>query len=248
MTYQEFPPAPALAGLVASYWRFSLPASAESAPLLHTVPPDGAVSLCWLPHGRASLVGPRLTALRVPVVPGSAYLGVRFVPGAAGPLLGVDVPSLRDAVLPIDRSDFAEVMQSSGLAGLDALVLQWSANFPGPCPNPAVAKLTRRILQSDGAVPVTKLLEGLNLSYRQILRLFHNAIGLTPKEFARLRRLRSACLEAIRTAEPRWADVSADAGFSDQSHLAREFQDVCGWPPRLVHEYLRRIAHQGVSA
>jgi AraC-like DNA-binding protein len=41
--------------------------------------------------------------------------------------------------------------------------------------------------------------------------------------------------------------VAASSGFADQSHLAREFRDVFGWPPGLVHEYLRRIEHRNVN-
>ena len=103
MTYEELAPPPGLAEAVASVWRFVLPA-ANPAPLVHTVPPDGAVNLCWLPPGRAVLLGPRLQALRVPVQPGAEYCGVRFLPGAAGPLLGVDPRALRDAVTPDERA------------------------------------------------------------------------------------------------------------------------------------------------
>ncbi|HBY63303.1 MAG TPA: hypothetical protein DEH78_26065, partial [Solibacterales bacterium] len=226
----------------AGYWRFSLPPG--SAPPVHTIPPDGVVSLCWLPHGQAVVVGPRVTALRVPVQPGAEYAGIRFLPGAAGPLLGIDVVSLRGAMIGIDPPGFAEVMRSQGLAGLDALLLRWTKSARWPGPDPVVAELTRRILATDGAATVAELVAGLGLSYRQILRRFYQAAGLTPKEFARLRRLRAACLSAVQRADPGWATVSAEAGYADQSHLSREFQDVYGWPPRLVHEYLRRIDHR----
>lgn len=248
MTYEEFAPASPLADIVASFWRFALPRSHEPATMLHTIPPDGLVNLCWIPPGNAVVMGPRVTALRVPVQAGAAYLGVRFLPGAAGPLLGINVMSIRETVAPFDRADFASVMQDSGLTGLNDLLLQWAAKRGWRGPDPAVTELTRRIVHSEGASPVSALIAGLNLSYRQILRRFHEAAGLTPKEFARLRRMRFACLQAVRSAEPRWAGVSAETGFSDQSHLVREFQDIYGWPPRLVHEYLRRIDHRAVIA
>ncbi|MDX2152372.1 MAG: helix-turn-helix domain-containing protein [Bryobacteraceae bacterium] len=238
MTYDEFSPAPHLQGAVSSYWRFALPPDHTPPDFIHTIPPDGAVSLCWLPPGRVVVMGPR-----VPVFAGAEYAGIRFLPGGAGPLLNVDVPSLRDAVLPLDRPDFAAVMQAQGIPGLDALLTRWAEAAGWTSPDPTVAEITRRIVATDGAAPVADLVHGLGLSYRQILRRFHHASGLTPKEFARLRRLRAACLHAFQSANPAWAALSADTGFSDQAHLARECQDVYGWPPRLVHEYLRRITH-----
>src|SRR5687767_3502212 len=218
MIYQEFAPAPQVANAVASYWRFALPSSHQPATTQHAVPPDGAVNLCWLPPGWSALVGPRVSALRVPVQAGAEYIGIRFLPGAAGPLLGINVRSVREAVNAFPKPDFEAVMRSRALAGLDELVSKWAVDIAWQGPDPAVSELTRRIVDSDGKAAVADLLQGLNLSYRQILRRFHEASGLTPKEFARLRRFRAACLQAVRTSDPQWAAVSVDGGFSDQSH------------------------------
>ena len=186
-----------------------------------------------------------MTVLRVPVSAASEYIGVRFLPGAAGPLLGIDVRSVRDVVRPFDNAELADVMR--GVEGLDDLFVSWAERGAWSGPDRAVHELTRRVIDSDGTASVAELTAGLGLSYRQILRRFHEAAGVTPKEFARLRRFRAACLRAVRSADPQWAAVSADAGFSDQSHLVREFQDIYGWPPRLAHEYLRRIEHTVVA-
>ena len=248
MIYEELRPSAKLANAVASYWRFALPPSHQPQTTQHAVPPDGTVSLCWIPGGMVVLVGPRVTALRVPVNAGSEYLGVRFLPGASGPLLGIDVPSVRDVVRPFANPELADVMRNRSVGALDDLLLKLAERVAWNGPDPAVAELTRRIIESDGTASVAELTAGLGLSYRQILRRFHQAAGVTPKEFARLRRFRAACLQAMRSTDPQWATVSAEAGFSDQSHLVREFQDIYGWPPRLAHEYLRRIEHLGVGA
>ena len=109
--------------------------------------------------------------------------------------------------------------------------------------NPLVQKLTRRIIAANGIAPIHSLCGGLSISYRQLLRRFHRDVGMTPKEFSRLRRMRWACLQALESSEA-WAHMSAGSGFSDQSHLSREFAGVFGWPPELVKEYLRRIDHR----
>lgn len=248
MIYEEFRPAPPLINIVSSYWRFALPSSHEPSVMQHTIPPDGAVNLCWLPPGRAVILGPRVTALRVTVHAGAEYLGARFLPGAGGPILGIDISSLRDTVIPFKSDAFACARGERGLADIEGVLLHRIAREGWKEPDTTVVELARRIVECDGATPVSALVVGLNLSYRQVLRRFREAAGLTPKEFARLRRLRAACLRAVRSTDPHWADVSADTGFSDQSHLVREFQDIYGWPPRLVHEYLLRIEHRTLDA
>jgi AraC-like DNA-binding protein len=246
MRYEEFPPSRTLVDVISSYWQFSLPAdgSPGAVPVEHTVPPDGAVNICWVAPGRAAILGPRIAALRVLVIPGFTYLGARFHPGAGGALLGVDARTLRDNLVPFpEENELFRAIAHGGIDGLDKHLQQRIARPDWQGVDPVVREVTRRIVASDGTLPVSELIADLNLSYRQVLRRFHQASGLTLKEFARLRRLRAACLDAIRCDTPRWAGISADAGFSDQAHLAREFSDIYGWPPRLVHEYLRRIQH-----
>ena len=41
--------------------------------------------------------------------------------------------------------------------------------------------------------------------------------------------------------------MSIVTGFSDQSHLVREFSEIFGWPPALVREYLAQIEHVHVE-
>lgn len=192
------------------------------------------------------LVGPRMTALRVPVYPGTCYLGIRFCPGAAGPLLGVTVKTIREVVCPYPSAELGHAMKSSGLNGIDSFLFRMAEHTGWHAPDPVIAAVTSNILKAHGDVSVSGLVAGCGLSYRQLLRRFYEATGLTPKEFARLRRLREACVQALHRSEPGWADVSAASGFADQAHLVREFQDIYGWPPRLVHEYLRRINHVNI--
>jgi transcriptional regulator GlxA family with amidase domain len=146
-------------------------------------------------------------------------------------------------VCPYSSIDFATAMTTAGLDAMDSLLLRWIEQADWGGPDPIVAAVTQKILKAHGTVSVSELAAGCGVGYRQVLRRFHEATGLTPKEFARLRRLREACVRALGRNEPGWADLSAATGFADQSHLVREFQDIYGWPPRLVHEYLRRIDH-----
>ena len=234
MVYVEMEPPTSLSGLVSAFWGFQL--SAGSAPLQHTVPPDGCVNLCWVFPGRAVVVGPRVDALRVSVQAGFQYRGARLLPGAAEGLLGLKAADIRGQSFLFNGvgEDFEDELLRRAVTA--------------PPLDPVISEMTRRIIEADGRISVAELTDGLDISYRQALRRFVAAAGLTRKEFARIRRLRAACWQAIASAEPEWAGVSADRGFADQSHMAREFRDVYGWPPRLVHEYLRRIDHRMVSA
>ena len=229
----------------------------------HSIPPDGTVSIAWIPRfGVLSMVGPRMESLRIQAHAGVDYFGVRFRPGAAGSVLGLKIADFRDRILP-----FAEAAPDKAarlvadlrpappdLAGIAAVfakhIADWQRSAAAGEPDLVVRRLVEHLMNSqpEEASRIADFAVSSGLSYRQLLRRFNDAVGLTPKEFARLRRVRIACIQALEAANGlRWADVSADSGFADQAHLSREFSRTFGWPPTLVIEYLRRIEHVGVQ-
>ena len=220
------------------------------------IPPDGCVLIAaaYSSRGlhRIAVVGPRLRALRVPVHRGVRYAGVRTTPGGASVVLGLSPRTLRERVLLLNdvspsKAEALTVAMAGATtpqAAVDALVHvvgSWIGSTD--VPDTAVVTMVRRIVQARGRRPVGTIAEGTGLSYRQGLRRFVDAVGLSPKELARLTRLRHACLLALVGEGQSWADVSASTGFADQAHMTREFSEVYGWPPNLVREYLRRIEH-----
>jgi|CXWL01.1.fsa_nt_gi AraC-like DNA-binding protein len=260
MRYEETPPPDQLRAAIASLWRFNV--DRHDPPTFdHTIPPDGCVNLAVVRSAgsieRIAVVGPRLSALRVPVRRGVEYFGLRARPEAGWVVAGGPPARLRERVTPVDlldetragtiRAHLAKARSADGvLDGLTKTVAGWLAEAP-PLDS-LVGRMIERLVSAHGQMAVGRLAEGFGVGYRQGLRRFNNAVGLSPKEFARLARLRHACLVALDQGETTWATVSADAGFSDQAHMNREFSDVFGWPPGLVREYLRRIEHVGVAS
>jgi AraC family transcriptional regulator len=61
-------------------------------------------------------------------------------------------------------------------------------------------------------------------------RVFTNSVGMTPHRYVVHLRLRAA-VARIKAGESRLADVAAETGFSDQSHLSRWIRRVHGVAP-----------------
>lgn len=255
MVYEEYLPPPRISDVVASFWGFELD-ERDPDTIEHAIPPDGCVSLAvaFSSRGlqRIAVVGPRLSALRVPVHRGVRYLGARTTPGGCAAVLGLAPRPLRERVVLLrdvapSKDQSLRIAMAGGAAAdalLDVLVRvvdSWVAT-PAHVDSVALA-MVGRILQARGQGPVGAIAGGTGLSYRQGLRRFVDAVGLSPKELARLTRLRHACIQILTSERRSWADVSAATGFADQAHMTREFSEVYGWPPSLVREYLRRIEH-----
>ena len=85
-----------------------------------------------------------------------------------------------------------------------------------------------------GSANVSWVAVELGVSERHLRRLFREAVGMSPKQFARLARFRHALRTAREDGELSWAAVAATAGYYDQAHLISEFRAIAGVTPRTL--------------
>lgn len=91
----------------------------------------------------------------------------------------------------------------------------------------------RRLLETDGSVPVTDLAAELGRSRRHLAVRFREELGMTPKALARLLRFERA-VQRLRAGDE-LGDLALDAGYYDQAHFNRDFRAFAGTTPT---EYL----------
>lgn len=77
---------------------------------------------------------------------------------------------------------------------------------------------------------VTAVARRLAISERHLRYLFSDCVGLSPKHFQRISRVRGI-LDGGQRRTSRWAQVAATAGYYDQSHMTAEFRAMMGVPP-----------------
>lgn len=256
MTYAEYEPTAELEPYVASYWSFTVDPGA--GPVEHWVPPDGCVSLAFRRGSPTAVVlGPWTVPLTPPVVAGDAFFGVRFWPGAAAALLPIAPMELKDRVVP--AAEFPGLAWSASLAAelwarregaLDVSVASRALVGLLPRARPLdeeVVAAARRVMATGGDVAIADLAQDAALSPRQFRRRFTAAVGVAPKELARIWRLRRCALAALAASSreaARWAELAAAHGYADQAHLVREFRHLLGLPPTAFARQFSRIAHQ----
>jgi transcriptional regulator GlxA family with amidase domain len=89
-----------------------------------------------------------------------------------------------------------------------------------------------------GGLGIAELAAKLDLSPRQLERLFKTCTGKSPQDYARGLRLRAAGWMLAHTVQP-VAEVALACGFADASHLGREFRKSAGQTPRAYREACR---------
>ncbi|XYK81630.1 MAG: helix-turn-helix transcriptional regulator [Labrenzia sp.] len=97
--------------------------------------------------------------------------------------------------------------------------------------HPEILKAWNLLEGSTGSMKIADLADHAGISHRHFKHLFELATGLKPKRAARLLRLGRAVdlIENRRSAA--LSQISYTCGYSDQSHLTREFQDLAGISP-----------------
>jgi AraC-like DNA-binding protein len=95
--------------------------------------------------------------------------------------------------------------------------------------HPAVERVFQRLVASGGSLRISELAGEVGWSARHLTSRFQAEVGLRPKEAARVvrfHRVRRRIAPGVRLAE-----VAADGGYFDQSHLVRDFQSFAGCSP-----------------
>jgi AraC-like DNA-binding protein len=84
---------------------------------------------------------------------------------------------------------------------------------------------------SHGLAALDRLAEESGHSLRHFNRAFQRQFGMTPKRYARVIRFGYAMRLKLDRPRLSWADVSQEAGYYDQNHMAKEFKCLVGEGP-----------------
>ena len=163
-----------------------------------------------------------------------------FEPGGMYALLGIDLQQLAGKVVTV------ETTEDQGLRTLDRLFKQSSqaqeaatlidAFFLGHLPRKEdyhYSRLLKVIAACDeakGNISVAEMASVACLGERQFLRVFRTYVGVSPKQFIRLRRFHKTLQHLQRdTAKGQPVDlmqIALQHGYYDLSHMAMEFQQM----------------------
>lgn len=97
--------------------------------------------------------------------------------------------------------------------------------------HPAVAYALRALDSPAPPVAVASVRQDTGLSARRFIDLFRHEVGLTPKLFARVRRLQAVLRRLEDPVVAPWVEVAVAHGYFDQAHLIRDFRRFTGLTP-----------------
>lgn len=170
----------------------------------------------------------------------SAVVGVHFTPGGAAAFFGGALISLRNraelledlwgrAACALRERLQAAASPQHALQLLHEHLLQRLRDAP---PSDPLATFAIEAFRRDPArARVEPVQRDSGCTPAQFIRRFEQAVGLTPKRYARVLRFGVLLPTLVRCGPRDWAQIAAGGGYADQSHLIREFQQLAGMAP-----------------
>ncbi|MGD7003043.1 helix-turn-helix domain-containing protein [Corynebacterium halotolerans] len=229
-------PVPAeLRELIRWFWipRWQLPGGMVSR---QEILPFPAANLVVEPAG-ATLHGPA-TRVSFRELRGRGWaFGALLRPAGLG-ALQESAARLRDSETPLELPELTEAVSTAMERGDTAAAVRsfqgWAQRcLTPPDENARSANRLEELIATDRSIQrVEQAAERLHLSVRSIQRLAQRYIGLPPAAVIRRYRLQEALHRLRENPATGIAEVAAELGYADHSHLNADFRRVLGMTPQ----------------
>lgn len=110
------------------------------------------------------------------------------------------------------------------------------------------AHVAQKLRESRDALRLNHIADELGISTRTLRRRFRDHTGFGLKSYARWLRLSRAAIASDSLGRPNWAEIAADAGYFDQSHMISDYKALIGLTPPQCHAERRRDVPIALSA
>lgn len=169
----------------------------------------------------------------------SGFIAVRFQPWGAYHFFSVPVAEFVDRMIPAEGvwGQDARILEERVHAARDidersTLVQRFLLDQLRRYHKEPVERLVRAIWSRRGRMRVASLCREIGVTQRGLERTFSRALGVSPKQFARLTRFLCACRLLRNGKWTTLAEVAHAAGYYDQAHCIADFKAFSGMTPR----------------
>ncbi|MET7572220.1 helix-turn-helix domain-containing protein [Streptomyces sp. NPDC005492] len=217
--------------------------SVPAAPFVHLPDADTKLVVRVEGNGRRSVlvVGPRVRATYHAAKLLVSCVELRLAPGTTPPLLGVPAVDLVGRAVPLGElpgraarqlaAEIKDLESEAAVARLAEVLPERLATAADPSRTGLVRAGVDAMSIRTGHLPgpVPDVARELAVSERQLRNLFAEGVGLSPKHYARINRVRAVVAHATELS---WAELATVTGYYDQSHMTSDFRALMGVPPR----------------
>ncbi len=249
MRYENFEPSNALKSLVKEYWVFE---NDDLTVEQQKIIPDGYSEIIihygdpyrinlsgqWETQSRMLFSSQISKFFHLENTGNSGMIGIKLYPTTFNELFQMDVSHLTDRVVPLnqiipDRIVGLTSLQETNISMEERsqLAEKWLLEQLSMISfQDKIRKCLEMIFVTHGMIDIDQMATTIELSTRQLERLFKKVVGLTPKFYCRIIRF-NYIFEVMKEQKDSWIRTALQSGFFDQSHFIKNFKEFTGEEP-----------------
>ncbi len=245
-----------LAGVVSEFWEVK----GRLSPFREALLPNGFTEIMFNlgpPHrvfegsstgvwARSWFSGLQERSIFIESLEGTHLVSIRLHPLGATRLLGDAAARAANSIVDLetfigaDARDLRDRLMFADCAAGRFSILEEFVDGAALLDVPEfVREAVARIEGTHGCLRVADLHRDLDVSRKHLAVSFTRYVGVSAKSYAQIQRFLWALEQLRQATEVNWSRLAAEAGYSDQSHLVRDFRRVGAASPT---EYLRKFA------
>jgi methylphosphotriester-DNA--protein-cysteine methyltransferase len=106
-----------------------------------------------------------------------------------------------------------------------------------------IDQVANLIIEKNGLIDVAEIMQEVYMSRRNFERRFFKKVGLSPKYYARLRRISYILNLIAGKKKADWPSLFSECEFYDHSHFIKDFTEFTGRTPQQYLEYNIELAN-----
>ncbi len=214
---------------------------------------QGTVAQGTLPHRAAWVVGPRERPLFIEKETRDCdIVAIRLHPWMAECVLGVPATELRESLVDLDalwgravdgiRNELHEATDPAARLAIVESAVAARAR-PRQSGDTTVSATLCNDADRNPRMTIGELAARHGLTHRRVIELFDRTVGLKPKAYQRVRRLRRAFHLIDASPRPTWTMIAHRCGYFDQAHFINDFRALTGVSPTEYESTRSSVGH-----
>jgi len=186
------------------------------------------------------IAGMHLKPVVIDTASDSSMMGVHFRPGGAAALLGLPASELSDRIIELDaiwgagsrrlRDRLLEAIEPAAKFRCLEKFLLWRVESRLP-ESPCLTHAIRIFQSAPESVSIRKVAAEIGWSHKHLIATFQSFVGVSPKQFSRVRRFQNAVRTLQLSHSAALAEIALSCGYYDQPHFNSEFKAFSGLTP-----------------
>jgi len=252
MHYRLYTPDSSLSSLIKCYWSLE---GEELPGTQQRIFPDGCIELVfhygnlfqkYYPDGTANLqprsfIHGQLTRfIEIGGIGKVGMFSIRFQPHGLRPFTSISTHEINDNNIRITdiwgaagRELEDRMMEAANNEQRVQIIERFlSRQLRSTTINAVISCCVTMINEANGAINIEALSTQLNIGRRHLERQFIAAVGLSPKQYARISRFQHVLSLAEQKRYNTLTDLAYNSGFYDQAHFIKDFREFSGLSPK----------------